>query len=347
MTSVLEPSPSFHAIDAGLSRKQSFEASALALARCQQALRAPEGKRLTTRAHTLLRSRFTTRPFWVAGRQLFQAALAEATSKADQQLLASYIAECDEFLGDAAGNSDEASGADGGRRTAQAGYLFEGQLGAAEPAGMQGPRPDLLDLLGGTLAQQLTAAVAQREAEQQQQQQQQQGAGGVGPGGPRPSEEGRQQAAQDAQQQAAQLPPDVFEAIERELDAIAVQLMEATAQEVQAARPPTSKKVVAALPKERLSEERLAELGGADLRCPICMDEFGVGDEVLALPCRHVFHPLCVAPWLSDNNTCPTCRHELPTDDWKYESRKTRAAEEEAERQGAANAVSHNEFLYI
>jgi hypothetical protein len=303
MTSVFEPSPSFHAIDAGLSRKQSFEASALALARCQQALRAPEGKRLTTRAHTLLRSRcgcrvpllrrflcpccivvppahqpiemlprrFTARPFWVAGRQLFQAALAEATSKADQQLLASYIAECDEFLGDAAGNSDEASGADGGRRTAQAGYLFEGQLGAAEPAGMQGPRPDLLDLLGGTLAQQLTAAVAQREAEQQQQQQQQQGAGGVGPGGPRPSEEGRQQAAQDAQQQAAQLPPDVFEAIERELDAIAVQLMEATAQEVQAARPPTSKKVVAALPKERLSEERLAELGGADLRCPICM----------------------------------------------------------------------------
>lgn len=42
-----------------------------------------------------------------------------------------------------------------------------------------------------------------------------------------------------------------------------------------------------------------------------------MGDEVQVMPCsgKHVFHPPCLAPWLADNNSCPTCRHELPTDD--------------------------------
>ena len=38
-------------------------------------------------------------------------------------------------------------------------------------------------------------------------------------------------------------------------------------------------------------------------------------------------------------------RHELPTDDHHYERRKEREREEAEERRGAANAVSHNEFL--
>jgi hypothetical protein len=40
-------------------------------------------------------------------------------------------------------------------------------------------------------------------------------------------------------------------------------------------------------------------------------------------------------------------RHELPTDDHQYEIEKERKKEQEEERRGAANAVSHNEFLYI
>ncbi len=52
---------------------------------------------------------------------------------------------------------------------------------------------------------------------------------------------------------------------------------------------------------------------------------------------------LCVC---AGNNSCPTCRHELPTDDAKYEARKERAKEEAEEARGAANALSHNEFMY-
>lgn len=37
------------------------------------------------------------------------------------------------------------------------------------------------------------------------------------------------------------------------------------------------------------------------------------------------------------------CRHELPTDDHRYEARKRH----EEDAKGAANAVSHNDFLYI
>jgi E3 ubiquitin-protein ligase AIP2 len=41
------------------------------------------------------------------------------------------------------------------------------------------------------------------------------------------------------------------------------------------------------------------------------------------------------------------CRQELPTDDHQYESRKEREAQEAEDRRGAANALSHNEFMWI
>lgn len=46
--------------------------------------------------------------------------------------------------------------------------------------------------------------------------------------------------------------------------------------------------------------------------CSICQEYFEVGNSVLKLPCRHLYHTDCVTNWLAMNNTCPLCRLELP-----------------------------------
>ncbi|KAI3819155.1 hypothetical protein L1987_12980 [Smallanthus sonchifolius] len=58
------------------------------------------------------------------------------------------------------------------------------------------------------------------------------------------------------------------------------------------------------------------------LACAICKDSLTVGSVVNRLPCLHLYHPLCIKPWLSARNTCPLCRFELLTDDVDYENRK-------------------------
>ncbi|KAH3745838.1 RING finger protein [Pelomyxa schiedti] len=57
--------------------------------------------------------------------------------------------------------------------------------------------------------------------------------------------------------------------------------------------------------------------------CTICKDDYKVDDEVTMLPCKHLFHPDCIKHWLNMHNTCPSCRHELPTDDPEYEAHRS------------------------
>ncbi|XP_068638942.1 E3 ubiquitin-protein ligase SIS3-like [Aristolochia californica] len=42
--------------------------------------------------------------------------------------------------------------------------------------------------------------------------------------------------------------------------------------------------------------------------CPICLEEFRVGNEVRGLPCAHNFHVECIDEWLRLNVKCPRCR---------------------------------------
>lgn len=42
--------------------------------------------------------------------------------------------------------------------------------------------------------------------------------------------------------------------------------------------------------------------------CPICLEEFHVGQGVRGLPCAHNFHVACIDKWLRLNVKCPRCR---------------------------------------
>ncbi|KAI8902862.1 hypothetical protein BC833DRAFT_571873 [Globomyces pollinis-pini] len=66
--------------------------------------------------------------------------------------------------------------------------------------------------------------------------------------------------------------------------------------------------------------------------CAICQDEFpnktcfenaktvessvdsSVNTEqIIRMPCHHLYHESCLAGWLNNNSTCPTCRYEVST----------------------------------
>ncbi|KAE8687758.1 RNF181 protein [Hibiscus syriacus] len=56
-------------------------------------------------------------------------------------------------------------------------------------------------------------------------------------------------------------------------------------------------------------------------QCAVCMDKFEEGTDAKQMPCHHLYHKDCIFPWLEVHNSCPVCRHELPTDDPDYERR--------------------------
>ncbi|KAL6515712.1 hypothetical protein OROHE_018402 [Orobanche hederae] len=80
--------------------------------------------------------------------------------------------------------------------------------------------------------------------------------------------------------------------------------------------PPASESYISNMPCITINEDKLESMA-----CAICKDSFSVGTVVNQLPCFHIFHPLCILPWFSTRNTCPLCRHEVPTDDKDYQVR--------------------------
>ncbi|KAI3673309.1 hypothetical protein L6452_39426 [Arctium lappa] len=84
-------------------------------------------------------------------------------------------------------------------------------------------------------------------------------------------------------------------------------------------QPPASKKSVEGLLSVVMTPE---DVESNNALCAVCKDEIGVGEKAKRLPCSHHYHGDCIVPWLRIRNTCPVCRHELPTDDPDYERTK-------------------------
>lgn len=72
--------------------------------------------------------------------------------------------------------------------------------------------------------------------------------------------------------------------------------------------PPASESAIQQLTRCNINGQQVSE----HKDCSICQDEFVVDEEVVQLPCLHLFHPSCIERWLRMHNQCPVCRFSLP-----------------------------------
>ncbi|XP_066460863.1 E3 ubiquitin-protein ligase RNF126 [Eleutherodactylus coqui] len=71
--------------------------------------------------------------------------------------------------------------------------------------------------------------------------------------------------------------------------------------------PPADSEKIQALPTVQVTDEHV----GSGLECPVCKEDYTVGETVRQLPCNHLFHNNCIIPWLEQHDTCPVCRKSL------------------------------------
>lgn len=79
--------------------------------------------------------------------------------------------------------------------------------------------------------------------------------------------------------------------------------------------PPAQKEAIEALPTVTVKET---------LQCSVCLDDFEIGTEAKEMPCKHKFHNSCILPWLELHSSCPVCRFQLPADESKSDSERSR-----------------------
>ncbi|KAL5722835.1 RING-type E3 ubiquitin transferase [Ranunculus cassubicifolius] len=79
---------------------------------------------------------------------------------------------------------------------------------------------------------------------------------------------------------------------------------------------PASKSSIEAMPKVVVTEDDKEKEC-----CPICIEDWVIGEEAREMPCKHRYHGKCIEKWLNMHGSCPVCRHKMPVDD-EDESRK-------------------------
>lgn len=81
--------------------------------------------------------------------------------------------------------------------------------------------------------------------------------------------------------------------------------------------------------------------------CAVCKDQFALRTEdpdeqvVITLPCKHPFHSPCILPWLKQNGTCPTCRHQLVPQPGSTSNPNENAGAESGPSTSASNPPQH------
>ncbi|BEJ12569.1 hypothetical protein CspHIS471_0210290 [Cutaneotrichosporon sp. HIS471] len=102
---------------------------------------------------------------------------------------------------------------------------------------------------------------------------------------------------------------------------------------------PASQETIRSLERFTFDEKTLAASPYKD--CPVCMDDFVVGDAVIKIPCGHEFHPDCLTPWLETNGSCPVCRHSLVPQEGEEDAPGSQPPQSQAQAQaGPSSGIS-------
>ena len=67
-----------------------------------------------------------------------------------------------------------------------------------------------------------------------------------------------------------------------------------------------TKEQIDKLPRDKFSKSKYA-----DDKCIICQYEFKNYEKVIALSCKHCFHPDCIEEWLKNQKVCHYCKSEV------------------------------------
>lgn len=83
--------------------------------------------------------------------------------------------------------------------------------------------------------------------------------------------------------------------------------------------PPASKAAIESMPTIEIIDQHVS----VESHCAVCKEAFELGSEAREMPCKHLYHQDCILPWLTLRNSCPVCRHELPTDSENRDANET------------------------
>jgi len=317
-----------------LGKKQTFESAATSLAwilghKYASASIALQEMMYTTvcRVATLLQTRYVAPGFWITGMKVFEEAEKLVSKPSEKNHIKACISRAREHLGETGDREDVSAHQ---QQNTDSRFLFEGQLtvGPEPPPHRWLAAQNLLTALAiDSQASRTTADSSENLVRENN-----------------ASESNAEGSTEIFLEQVVNNLEGIIN-LENDLDSA----IEAALQEVGSgprAPPPASKEVVAKLPIVDVTEEVLSRMG-KDTECAVCREHLIVGDNMQELPCKHLFHPNCLKPWLDEHNSCPICRYELQTDDLEYELRKEREKEAEEERRGAANAIRGGEYMYV
>eukprot|EP01122_Echinamoeba_exundans_P000191 TRINITY_DN10169_c0_g1_i1.p1 TRINITY_DN10169_c0_g1~~TRINITY_DN10169_c0_g1_i1.p1 ORF type:complete len:196 (+),score=33.73 TRINITY_DN10169_c0_g1_i1:49-636(+) len=125
-------------------------------------------------------------------------------------------------------------------------------------------------------------------------------------------------------------PPRQPQTAEQQMDEAFLASIQGFLSNSRVGKPPASKLAVQEMDLIIFDERLLKKYPDP---CTICTEKFKLEDEAKQFPCKHLFHEDCIIQWLEKNNSCPLCRHELPTLDLSYEEQKRLEAARKAKEQ--------------